>query len=636
MLRGSILVASCVMTFVLAVRAAAFAAEHSLNPASGNAPGASYAATGFDPFPMPAIAVSQMQSGPPQIPGTSVSKTNRANFERPPGMRNTLVEQWSQEKELPSELRPGGANPDASDARQTGMTVKEAIYIAIRNNPGLKADMLDPLAARETVRQANAAFDPALNSQIDQKKDSVPAVTNFSSVGLPTFSRKQYDLNLGVTKLLSTTNGTLSFNFDNSRIVSNARTWTVNPSYNPSLGMSLSQPLLRNFGLDFATINVRIAQASQAQAQYTFEQQLSDFVLRIATDYWNVVRAFENLQVNEGALKLAEDTLNQDLARLKMGMAAQIDVREAQSKVANWRAAVLATQNELATTNAILRQEVMLNGEHALLPERIEPSDQPSGVERLDVDEEGSLERAMENRPELGAMREAIRGQMLRARYAANQTLPQLNMSAQVAVDSTAGSVNCFHFHDVSLQNCTATSSDGSFVPGTRLPFGGTYGDALNRLGKASFYNYAMVLNLQVPISNDYPDATLARVRVESAQLRLRYRDQISKIIVEVQSALSNLTTTLERARATNAAAEYARTALSAEEARYRAGVANTHELLQYQQELISALAYRVQAQLDLEVAKLTLKHAEGTLLKSFQIDFIVDKNYETPWYARF
>ena len=48
-------------------------------------------------------------------------------------------------------------------------------------------------------------------------------------------------------------------------------------------------------------------------------------------------------------------------------------------------------------------------------------------------------------------------------------------------------------------------------------------------------------------------------------------------------------------------AADYARAALEAESARYRTGVADTHELLQYQQELISALAYQVQAEVDFE-----------------------------------
>jgi outer membrane protein TolC len=241
----------------------------------------------------------------------------------------------------------------------------------------------------------------------------------------------------------------------------------------------------------------------------------------------------------------------------------------------------------------------------------------------------------MENRPELGAMRESLRGMLLQVRFSENQTLPELNFGAQVGVNSTAGSLNCFHFHDVGMPNCTAASSGGP-IAGTKVPLGGIYGDALNRMWNFSFYDYAVALSLRVPLTNDYANATLAQARVEYDQQRLRYRDQVSKIIVDVESALSNLATTVERVHATDAAADYARAALSAEEARYRTGAADTHELLQYQQLLISALGFQVQAQLDLEVAKLTIEHAKGTLLKSFQIDFVIDKSYQPPWYARF
>src|SRR5260370_19748990 len=263
------------------------------------------------------------------------------------------------------------------------------------------------------------------------------------------------------------------------------------------------------------------------------------------------------------------------------------------------------------------------------------PSEAPNGAAKFDLDEERSLELAVENRPELGAMRESLRGMLLQVRFSENQTLPELNLGAQIGVNSTAGSLNCFHFHDVGIPNCTVASG-GVPTKGTKVPFGGNYGDALNRMWNFSFYDYAVVLSLRVPLDNDYENATLAQARVEYDQERLRYREEISKIIVDVESALSNLTTTVERVHATDAAADYARAALSAEEARYRAGAADTHELLQYQQLLINALALQVQAQLDLEVAKLTLEHSKGTLLKSFQIDFTVDKNYPTPWYARF
>ncbi len=635
MMKHIILLASCGLAFALGVSTATSAGDYP----STSPQGATQLMTGSNPFPMPIVTGPRIplsaQSVVAPKPDTSVSKDQLRVIERRAAIGNTLGDQWSREKDLPSELQPGGLNPNQRDDSQVSMTVKDAIFTALRNNPALRADLLEPLAAQETVRQANASFDPDLSSESEVNKDVTPAITNFGSVGQETFARKEYDWDFGVRKLLSTTNGTLAVNFDNSRVLSNARVWTVNPSYNPSLGISLSQPLLRNFGLDFATINVRIAQAGQARAQYSLEQNLSDFLLQVATDYWNVVRAVENLQVNKGALRLAQDTVNHDLANLKMGMAAPIDVQEAQSEAASWHAGVLAAQSSVATAKVVLRQDVMLNPQSSFLPEGIDPSDRPTGAANFDLNEERSLELAMENRPELGAMRESLRGMLLQVRFSENQTLPELNLGAQIGVNSTAGTLNCFHFHDVGMPNCTVASA-GVPTKGTKVPFGGNYGDALNRMWNFSFYDYAVVLSLRVPLDNDYANATLAQARVEYDQERLRYREEISKIIVDVESALSNLTTTVERVHATDAAADYARAALSAEEARYRAGAADTHELLQYQQLLISSLALEVQAQLDLEVAKLTLEHAKGTLLKSFQIDFAVDKNYPTPWYARF
>ena len=571
---------------------------------------------------------------PPEVPQVAISKARRAAYEHRPGAGNVLVHQWLPVgKSLPAELQPNSGYLRQRDNTTTGMTLKEAIYLAIRNNPGMKAEVLDPLAAEESVRQANAAFDPLMSAELANTKSVVPTITNFSTVGSAAFEHKEYDWNFGRTKLSSLTNGSLSISFDNNRFQSNARTWTVNPSYNPSLAISVTQPLLRNFGFDFATLNVRLAELGQKQSQYNLEQHLSDFVLQVGTDYWNVVRAEQNLRVTTGALKLAQDLLNLNLASLRLGMVAQIDVQEAQAETENWHAALSAAQNTLAIAHSALRQDVMLNPNRAFLSEQIEPSDTPMSAGNLKLDDEQSLEEAMENRPELAAMREAIRSMLLRVRFAENQTLPQLNIGARFGVNSTAGSGNCFHYHDVGVQNCVVS---GGGSTGTTLPLRGIYGDALNRIWNFSYYDYALGINLEVPLSNDYANATLSQVRIEFDQARLRYDEQVSQIASSVETALSTVRTSAERVHATAAGSDYARAALRAEEARYRGGESDTHELLQYQQELISALANQVQAQLDLEIAKLSLKHAEGTLLRAFQINFTLEDPHRSSWYSRF
>ena len=87
---------------------------------------------------------------------------------------------------------------------------------------------------------------------------------------------------------------------------------------------------------------------------------------------------------------------------------------------------------------------------------------------------------------------------------------------------------------------------------------------------------------------------------------------------------------------ATEQATFYARQSLNDENVRFRVGMATTHDLLQFQEEEVSAEGNQVQAFVDLENAKINLQHAQGTLLTAFNINFQIQDPHETPWYAQF
>ena len=205
-----------------------------------------------------------------------------------------------------------------------GLSLKQAIYIGLMNNPNVKVAELDPLASEESVEIANGAFDPALTGEGDIMKSVVPVSSPFQVSGSRAFTNKLYDWNFGLNKVSALTNGTMGITFDNERAISNSTFTSVNPSYTPQLALSVSQPLLRNFGWSFATLNVRIAESSQKASQWNMEQTVEDFVLRIGTDYWNVVESEENLQVAEYALRLNSDLVRQNRISLQVGTLAPI------------------------------------------------------------------------------------------------------------------------------------------------------------------------------------------------------------------------------------------------------------------------------------------------------------------------
>jgi outer membrane protein len=597
------------------------------------------------PLPPPDLTGPiQMQSvpvGPQTPPHASVPPSASNEFQHHDDFLNLpriFAHQWSLTKEVAPDNVISERYLHSEDPNARGLTLKEAIYIAIQNNPSLKAAQLDPVASMETVRESNGTFDPNLTAQGDIEKTVIPVTSSLQTGGGTAFVQKFYDWNFGINKVSAVTNGTWGVTFNNDRSLSNSAFAGVNPAYEPTLALSLSQPLLQNFGWQFATINVRIAESGQKQAQWTYGQALQDFVQRIGGDYWNVVLSEENLEVARAALRFNLDLVRQNAISVKVGTLAPIDLQEAQSAAATSEANVYTAEANLKNSRTQLRQDVMLNPYGTFLPEEIQPLTRPNPQEQVGVDEERALELAVQYVPSLGSMREAIRDALLQVKFSENQVLPQLNLGAQFGLTSTAGTTNCLPSLSgmkTATTNCETTIS-GTTVPGTKLPFGGIYGDSLDRLWGFSYYNYAAVLTFQMPLDNAVPRAALAQARVLYEQQRVLYRAALSQAVVNVESSIANLYADYKRASATASATYYARQSLHDEQIRFRVGLATTHDLLQFQEEEVSAEGNQVQAEVDLENAKLALAHSDGTLLQQFNINWEVQNPHEVPWYAAF
>ena len=108
------------------------------------------------------------------VPQVNVPAKDAEEFERNPvlSIPGVFAHQWSPAQEIAPEGLISERYLKTFDNTARKLTLKEAIYIAIRNNPGLAAVALDPIASTESVKLANAAFDPDLTSQLDVQKMS--------------------------------------------------------------------------------------------------------------------------------------------------------------------------------------------------------------------------------------------------------------------------------------------------------------------------------------------------------------------------------------------------------------------------------------------------------------------------------
>ena len=572
---------------------------------------------------------------PPALrPQVNIPAQAATRFEQNPvlSLPKTFGRQWWLGSEVPPESLISERYLRTQDTFARRLTLKEAVYIAIRNNPGLTAVQLDPIAAQESVKIANAAFDPDLTSQLDIEKSVIPVSSPFQVAGSAALSTRNYDWNFGVNKVSAYTNGTLGITFDNNRNLTNSNFAAVNPVYTPLLEASIVQPLLRNFGWRFATLNVTLAESGQKTSQWNYGTSLNDFIQRIGNDYWGLVQAQENLRVAESALKFNNDLVRVNRISLQVGTLAPIDLQEAQSAAATAEANLFAAEAALKTAQVQLRQDVMLNPAGTFVPADIEPADAPNPSYTINTNEESALERMVQYSPALGGLREAIRTALLQVKFSENQVLPQLSLGAQFGATAAAGSAMCIPNLRAGLpSNCRL-----ALVPGSRLPFGGIYGDALNRMLNAQFYNYAAVVTFEMPLDNAAAKAALAQARISYEQSRMQYREALSQTVAQVESSIGNVHAFEKQVEATRNATFYAEQSLHDEQVEFRVGMATTHDLLQYQNELVTAQGNEVQADVGLENARLALWHAEGTLMNVFNIDFQIQNPHVSPWYTRF
>ena len=180
-----------------------------------------------------------------------------------------------------------------------------------------------------------------------QRPSEVSDANSFnSSLGGSLPTGLQYDLSGSVSETYGSTGGNSPFD-----------------SSGGSIGVNLTQPLLKNFWIDGTRLGISAAKNQLKASQQGLRQQLITTVTAVENAYYELIYARENLKVEQEALELAQTQLRDDNQRVQIKVIAERGgtIEQDEAQVAQSRANLIAAQFTLASDENALKNLITDN-----------------------------------------------------------------------------------------------------------------------------------------------------------------------------------------------------------------------------------------------------------------------------------
>ena len=475
------------------------------------------------------------------------------------------------------------------------LALQDCIGMALKSNLDIAVEGYNPKMSAEDIRREKATFDPLFYTGAYYYEYYLPTNNAFYlkyASGLTIFPDKHdnRDLNAGWKQQL-VTGTSYELRYDNDRWYSrldpalNSNFYLFNPNYTSVLSLTLSQSLLRNFGIDVNKTKIYIAQNNRNISLQQFRSRVFAVVSEVQISYWDLAAAIENLEVNRRSLKLAQDLLEINKAKVKVGTMAPLEIVAAEAEVASREEGVIVAENLIKTVEDRLRRVMNLPTDSQMWERPIKPADKPTFVPPQ-VSVEESLKRALELRPDYTQAKIDIANKEISKKFARNQLFPSVNLRGSAGLNG----------------------------------IGDTYHDNFRALRGGDYYSYSVGLVLEVPIGNRSARAEYTKASLDQEKSKTNLANMEQKITVEIRDAIRQIQTNVKRLESTEKARTLSRKKLDVEEKKLNVGMSTNFEVLRTQRDLLEAETNWLKALLGYYNSLINLERAEGTILEKHNV----------------
>jgi outer membrane protein TolC len=490
-----------------------------------------------------------------------------------------------------------GLSKRIADGKLT-LNLKAFLELVLANSTDINLTRLDVYTAADQVKAAHAVFDPAVSlgfnalRQVTPESSQIGGASSLSSLNQNSFINYQE---------LFSTGQTVSSSFNASRSSNNSAFNILNPNIDGFFSFSVTQPLLQNRdGIQFKA-PIAIANTQLVITAKQDEAHIADLIATAAGQYWDAVRARDNIKVLQQTLDLAQKSYDHDKQALDLGALAGLDIYQSQTQVAQRKTDLVSAKYSYSSALDGLRHligadltpdnralEIVLEDDPAKLPAAaaIKPF-------------EDALQSAMRLRPELDAAHRRVTVDDLNARVARNLMTPHLDLTVQGQAAGLGGN------------QVAVTGPLGIVSPAVS----GGLPQALGQIFQFNSPAYGAGLQLTLPFKSTAAQAQLADALVSKTRDRYTERQVQQQIVLDVRQAITSLNlanASIENARL---ARDFAQKNVDAEQQKYELGTITAFEVLDSQTRLSAAESTLLNAYVGYQEAYISYQRATWTLL---------------------
>jgi outer membrane protein TolC len=477
--------------------------------------------------------------------------------------------------------------PEESGAIKTlGLTLREVVTLALKNNLDITLKTYDPLIDKELIINQEAVFDPTVSYEGSTGRSQ--SITALSLVPVHDEARSS---KIGLTQKLIT-GADYALQFESVRAHTDSSAATLKKSYTSSLNLTVTQPLLKDAGIDINKASIYIARNNRDVSISELKEKVIDTVSAVQTAYWNLVFSIEDLKVKEINLQNARDLLEMNRVKIDSGEMAPLEIIQAEASVASREEDVIVAKDTIEDRGDTLKQLINLMKGSEYWNMSIIPVDRPS-FKIVSVGLEESLKTAFLNRHDYIQQKISLDTRDIRIKTAKNQLLPTLDLKGSYELNGI---------------------SEG-------------FSDSMDQVGAGDFNEWLVTLEASFPLGNRDAESTYLRRKLEKAKALNSLKKLEQTIIVEVRSAVRQLDTDIKRVKAAETTKKLQESKLKAEEEKFKAGLSTNFNVLTYQEDLMLAQTGYLEAIIDYNKSIFELAKATGILLEDSNIIFETNKD---------